>query len=91
MTGFYRIIWKGCGFYLLLLTIYMKGVWHILGINATTIVICVLFAIFLPHIGMVIRCSLPIIIMIFIFLLIITIATIVIYVIGMVISTCIII
>ena len=59
---------------MLLLTIYMKGVWHILGINATTIVICVLFAIFLPHIGMVIRCSLPIIIMIFIFLLIITIA-----------------
>ena len=54
-------------------------------------VICVLFAIFLPHIGMVIRCSLPIIIMIFIFLLIITIATIVIYVIGMVISICIII
>jgi len=33
------------------------GVWHILGINATTIVICVLFAIFLPHIGMVIRFS----------------------------------
>jgi len=33
------------------------GLWHVVGINAATIIICVLFAIFLPHIGMVIRFS----------------------------------